>query len=126
MTESTYIPGVCNIDRMGVRRRKLEGAIALVFGVIALPILYYLNVPAIWRYVAAFVFSFGALIGFLQAKNKFCVANGMLGYSESMGKRTPLVDAEAKRIDRARTIRELGKIALYSAVLGLLGVLPIS
>jgi hypothetical protein len=125
MTESTYIPGVCNIDQAGVRRRTLEGMIVLVAGMITLPILYYFKVSALWRYVAAFGFSYGSLLGFLQAKNKFCVVNGLLGYSEELGRRTPLSDATAKRVDKRRTINELAKLTLYSALLGLLGVLPI-
>ena len=125
MPESTYTPGVCNIDRVGVRRRELEGKISLFVGVIVLSIMYYFRVAPLYRYLAAFGFAIGTFTGFVQAKNKFCVVNGGLGFYEAGGKRLPINDLEAKKKDKLRTIKELSKITVYSLLAGLLGLLPI-
>lgn len=70
-TTTNYIPGVCNINPMEIRRRRFMGHIGLIVTIVVVIALVFIE--ANW-YVRLIVFAplLLAASGYLQAKNKFC------------------------------------------------------
>jgi hypothetical protein len=59
--------------------------------------------------------------GFMQAASRFCIYFGfssMFNFAE-LGQEARVVDAEARRKDRARAMRLLGQSAVLAAVIAL-------
>jgi len=75
---TAYTPGVCNINSAEVAYRKKAGYIGAAVFVILLILLLLLDINR-WSRLVLFAPAFVAVIGFLQAKNKFCVAYGSSG-----------------------------------------------
>lgn len=75
---SAYIPGVCNINREEIAARRKAGYIGLSASVVVLALSFMLTDIRWWRVLVALP-AFIAAIGFLQAKNKFCVGYGASG-----------------------------------------------
>jgi predicted nucleic acid-binding Zn ribbon protein len=75
---SAYVPGVCNINPNEVKKRRNVGHIGLVILVVLLVVFLVLNIS---RYIRIILFlpAFISAIGYLQAKNKFCVGYGGAG-----------------------------------------------
>lgn len=77
--ESTsYVPGVCNINTKEIAQRRKAGYFGLALAVILVAAIFALNLNRYFR-VVLFVPVFISAIGFLQAKNKFCVGYGSAG-----------------------------------------------
>lgn len=77
-TTPSYVPGVCNINRTEIAYRKKAGYAGLAVLVVTFAALLALDVSS-WFRLVLFVPAFVAAIGFLQARNKFCVAYGAAG-----------------------------------------------
>ena len=114
--ENQYIPGVCNIGRSEIKRRKLAGWIGLAITVILYIILVYLAVPRLFRLVL-FIPSTAAAIGFLQARMHFCAYFGMMGLFNfgEVGKIETVGLEEFHAIDRRKALR----IIIYSTIIGI-------
>lgn len=108
MSETNYIPGICNINRAEIAYRKramwsgIAGSAAVLF------LLITLNTP--WWVTAGVLFLpvYIACIGYLQVKNKFCVSYGATGRQHADENGEPvqsISDIEALRADRAKTLR---------------------
>ena len=75
---SNYVPGVCNINPQEIKRRRQSGHIGVAITILLIMLLiatgatWYLRIIII---VPAFI----AAIGYLQARNKFCVAYASSG-----------------------------------------------
>lgn len=127
-TKEAYVPGVCNINRSEIAYRRKAGYVGLGVSLILAVALFGLGVSR-WYRLVLFLPLFIAAIGFLQAKNKFCVAygaNGQQNAAEGSAKASEISDQAAKAKDkhRARTMN------LQAALLALLGaalavVLPV-
>ena len=73
-----YVPGVCNINHAEIAYRRKAGYVGLIITLVLFVVLYALNLNQ-WFRIVLFVPAFVAAIGYLQAKNKFCVAYGANG-----------------------------------------------
>lgn len=102
---TNYVPGICNINTKEVAQRRKAGYFGLVLTVLLTAVIFALNLN---RYVRLLLFVplFVAAIGFLQAKNKFCVGYGAAGLQnaeEHSENATHVADAAAVAKDKKRT-----------------------
>jgi hypothetical protein len=74
MNESPkYIPGVCNINPIEIKRRKQSGYFSFAVAATGLGLLLFMHAP--WPYfITLFIPLFIGTLSILQAKNRFCVA----------------------------------------------------
>ncbi len=113
--QDKYIPGVCNIGRSEIKRRKQAGWFGLILTVLLLGMFIFLNVPPLWRLII-FIPAIIAAVGFLQARMHFCAYFGMQGvfnFSMEVGKTEDVVNEEFRTLDRRRAWR----IIIYSVVI---------
>jgi len=111
-----YIPGVCNIGKSEIKRRKQAGWSGLIITLILLGLLIYFDMPRSWRLVI-FIPAMMTAIGFLQAQMHFCAYFGMQGvfnFSPEIGKTDTVEQAEFRAMDR----RKAWQIITYSAIIG--------
>jgi len=95
MTEQTT-----NLSERGVRRRRTMGIIWLAISIVAAGSMILLNSARSWRLVLFVPFAFAA-VGFLQARERTCVALGMAGKRENPdGTYSNVPTAECPAIDR--------------------------
>jgi fatty acid desaturase len=114
--EDKYIPGVCNIGKPEINRRKQAGWTGLIITVILLGLFIYFDMPHPWRLII-FIPAMITAIGFLQARMHFCAYFGMRGlfnFSPEIGKTDTVEQAEFRAIDR----RKAWQIITYSAITG--------
>lgn len=99
-----YTPGVCNINHDEIVQRRKAGQLGLGLGLLILATVLSFEL-AWWWSVVAWPMLFVAAIGYLQAKNKFCVgyaAAGLQNATDGQAKASEVVDAQAKKLDKAR------------------------
>ena len=119
MSEHYYTPGVCNINEPEIAYRKKAFYLGIATGV---PLLVFLLVVKASPYTAIVMFLpvwIGA-IGYLQAKNKFCVgyaASGLFNSSPEYAETKAIVDESSKKLDKARA----RKINYQALGIGLIG-----
>lgn len=72
MSETNYVPGICNINPAEIKKRQLAGHMGLVASILFVTLALFAGLD--W-YVRLLIFipAFVAATGYLQAKNKFCV-----------------------------------------------------
>ena len=105
-SNSSYVPGVCNIGSREIMRRRAVGIAALVFAIISGYTLFVaddLNKSARWGVFFPLLVS---AIGFIQARNKFCLAYGLAGTFNfgKIGDMERVFDAESKKSDRRKAL----------------------
>jgi len=116
-TSQQYIPGVCNIGRAEIKRRKIVGWIALATTVALWAALAAAGASAAWRLVL-FVPATVAAIGFLQAAWHFCAnfgLRGVLNFGPNVGKTDTVEQAEFRRQDRRKALQIIGLSLLAGA-----------
>lgn len=124
MTNTEYVPGVCNIGGAEIKARKraayLGGAVFLALSAIFI----FTNASTIIR-LFAFIPAMGAAIGFYQARAKFCVAFGLMGVFNfgNKGKTTKVDLAESLRADRIYAYKLIAKSFVVSILLTVLVVI---
>ncbi len=106
MTESTYIPGMCNINTKEVAYRRK----AMWFGIVLSVIVFIglLLIESTWWIAALLLFIpvYIAAIGFLQVRNKFCVSYGSSGQQNANEDSTSahtVTDSDALKADKRKT-----------------------
>ena len=109
--ETKYVPGVCNIDRKGRRKRAIFGAIILA---LSLTVWFYLFASKASQYLQLILFIpyLFAFSGIWQASLSFCVGNAARHQYEIGGKTVKITDDENIRQDR----KKAAQVNLYSAV----------
>ena len=117
-TSSGYLPGVCNIGSREITRRRAVGIAALVFALISGYTLYAaddLTKSARW---GVFFPLFVSAIGFIQARNKFCLAYGLAGTLNfgKIGDMERVFDADSKKSDRRKAVAILIQSAIIAGV----------
>jgi hypothetical protein len=113
MTEIIYTPGVCNIGKEEITRRKTVGWIGLIATIIVIVVLLLLHAPVIWR-VVVFLPAFVAASGFVQTYFHFCVGfaqAGVFNVSDTVGTTQTVTDPVSKARDNKR------KVELYLYIL---------
>lgn len=101
--ENKYIPGVCNMGREEIKRRKTGGWTGLILTLVAIMLLWMLDAPKAWR-LLFFVPAVAGATGFIQAYSKFCVYFGFghLFNFGDVGKTDSIEQKEFRTKDRAR------------------------
>lgn len=115
-SRAEYIPGVCNIGRAEISRRRQSGWIGLAATIVLWAGFFLFRVPAPWRLFLFLPAALGAS-GFLQAAFHFCAAFGMRGvfnFGAEVGKTDTVEQAEFRRQD----LKKARLISLYSALIG--------
>jgi hypothetical protein len=106
MNESqSYIPGMCNINKAEVAYRKKAMWLGIGVSAVLLIVLVALSAPVLTRLIL-FVPTYVATIGYLQVKNKFCVAYGSSGKqnaSEGSDSASTIEDEAALAADKKKT-----------------------
>lgn len=107
-SSTAYIPGVCNINHAEIEYRRKTGLTGFGLALAIVATMFSFNAPW-WGSLAAFPLFFVGVIGYLQAKSKFCVSYGVSGKqnaTEGHEGALEVSDAEAKKADvaRARTL----------------------
>jgi len=121
-----YAPGACNIGPDEIARRRRSGRLGLAATVLVAVTAVALGAPPVARLVV-FAPAFVAALGYLQARERFCVAFGAAGVAnfESVGSSRAIVDADARRADRRRAIRLTARAAaIATAVTLVFALLP--
>ncbi len=97
------MPGVCNIGREEIKRRKKAGWTGLILALVAILLLWMLDAPKAWR-LLVFIPVVASATGFIQAYNKFCVYFGFghLFNFGDMGKSDNIEQKEFRTKDRTR------------------------
>jgi hypothetical protein len=118
-----YIPGVCNIGRAEVKRRKMAGYVGLAAVVVLWAVLIAARVPPVWR-LTLFLPGLLAAIGLVQARMGFCVNYGLLGVfsvGPDAGKTDTVEQAEFRRQDQRKALAILSLSLLIAAALAAAG-----
>jgi len=104
--DGAYVPGVCNIGPAEIASRRRTGHVGLIAALVLLVVLVAIGAPPIARLLIALPVAVGAS-GYLQAWLKFCAGFGALGVFNfaDRGTTTSVVDAEARRKDRAKAFQ---------------------
>jgi len=114
---SQYQPGVCNIGRDERRKRRMAG-MASLGGALAVVGYVLVSGRPDGQVLLAFPLFFGAAIGFVQDRLRFCVAFGALARYDlagSGGGAGSIAEREAVRRDRKRAVQVAG-VALSVAL----------
>lgn len=114
-----YVPGVCNIGSREIMRRRTVGIAALVFAVISGYTLLMADEVARSARWAIFFPLLVSAIGFIQARNKFCLAYGLAG-TFNFGKISDMervFDSESKKSDRKKALTILFQALVSAGVL---------
>ena len=124
-TANEYIPGVCNIGKREILRRRAVGIAALVFAVISGYTLLMTDGAARSARWAIFFPLLVSAIGFIQARNRFCLAYGLAGTFNfgTIGEMKRVFDAESKKSDRRKAVAILLQAALVAAAITLVFML---
>ena len=115
---SEYQPGVCNIGRAEIARRKQSGWIGTIATIVLWLVLILFNASAVWRLVL-FLPAFVAVVGFLQAYMHFCAAFGFRGvfnFRPQIG-RVERVEEEFRQGDRRRALQIIACSILVDSLL---------
>lgn len=116
--QGEYRPGACNIGAREIMRRRAVGIAALVFALISGYTLWMaddLNQTARW---GVFFPLFVSAVGFIQARNKFCLAYGLAGTFNfgKIGDMQRVFDTESKKLDRRKALLILIQSALIAGL----------
>ena len=117
MIESEYIPGVCNIGKDEINRRKRIGIYWLVITSLVYILFLFLDTPRILRILIS-IPVFISAIGFLQARMHFCARLGLTSFFNfgTVGKKNIVTDNEFIKQDRMQA----SKIIFYSLMIGVI------
>ncbi len=115
MTSTEYVPGVCNIGRAEITRRRRVGWFGLAATAILFGGLVALDANRWWM-LLVFLPAAMAASGFLQAHFGFCAGFSRAGVFNfgPVGQTERVADDEARTADRRRG----NQILLYSILIG--------
>jgi len=120
-SQLAYQPGVCNIGKAEIQRRKRLGWAALVVTAVAWAALAVFATPASWRLLLFFPAAF-ATSGFLQAGWRFCAAYGLLGIFnlvKDVGETDTVDQANYRKQDRRKALLIIGWSGLSGIVVAM-------
>lgn len=122
-----YRAGACNIGPAEIARRRRAGYVGVAAAAVLAILLVVFDAPAAARLAIAVPLSVG-ILGFLQARSRFCVAYGMGGLRNfgELGTETRIADAGDRLADRRRAIL-MGSAAFAASVViaGVFALLPL-
>jgi hypothetical protein len=107
---NTYIPGICNIGRAEIVKRKQAGWIGVIVTIAVWFILFVVRVQAAWQ-LLLFIPASLAVSGFLQAYMHFCAgfgSRGLFNFGPKAGKAETVMQAEFRAKDKKKSRQILG------------------
>ena len=115
---SDYIAGSCNIGPSEIHRRYQTAIAGGVLYVISFALLIATNQSTTVRFIA-FAPAMLAAVGYIQAKNRFCFAYGLMGVFnfDKAGDVKKVKDSVALKADRANAVKILVKSFLLAAAM---------
>ncbi len=123
VTEATdgYIPGICNIGKEEVRRRRNGAIMSVVLIFITVFLIQWFQLNRYWRLVI-FIPSASLVISFEQWYFKFCVAFGLKGVFNfgELGKTVSIENNEHLMKDRAKAIQRIVAGVLIGAIIAVI------
>lgn len=124
---SNYIPGICNINHAEIKRRRQAGHIGLFLSAVVLVAIVAFHAP--WAYrIIILLPVYVAAIGYLQARNKFCVGYAGSGKQHAdEGDVETIAESSAIEADklRARTMN-LQAFIIAAVVTVIVCLIPLS
>ncbi len=123
-TSDIYIPGVCNIGKEEIKKRRQFGIVGLILTIITYFILVYFDVTKGFRFLTS-IPSVISAIGFLQAQMHFCAYFGLaeIFNFDKLGKSDKVENDEFVRKDKKRARSIIYISVLIGIVVGLLSVI---
>ena len=117
MSSTTYIPGTCNVGRSEIRQRKLVGLVGLFFSISSLIGLMSIGAAREAR-LGIFLPLMIASVGFVQVRNKFCLAYGFAGTFNfgKLGDISRVSDPINRSADRVASVKVLLKSFLLASI----------
>jgi hypothetical protein len=115
---SDYIAGSCNIGPSEIHRRYQTAIVGGVLYVICLVLFLVTDQSSTVR-LAAFAPAMLAAVGYIQAKNRFCFAYGLMGVFnfDKAGDVKKVKDPVALKPDRVNAVKILVKSFLLAAAM---------
>ena len=114
----TYIPGVCNIGRAEIAKRKQAGWVGVIATIAVWIVLFAVRVQAAWQ-LLLFIPASLAASGFLQAYMHFCAgfgSRGLFNFGPEAGKTETVAQAEFRAKDRKKARQILGLSLIIGVV----------
>jgi hypothetical protein len=122
--DGDYGAGACNIGDAEVRRRRDAGIVGAAAAAVVAVALVVAGAPAGWRLVVA-VPAFFSVLGFAQARSRFCVAFALAGVREAgPGGGRRLVVATDRPADLRKAILMVIGSAAIAGAIGVAFALP--
>lgn len=118
-SELKYIPGVCNIGPIEIKRRLRNGYIGLGISLLFISVVMVFGLSQFWKIGLFFPIAF-SLAGFLQARKKFCLLYGFFGLFSITGKRNTVHLDEQYRQDRNMALQLTFQVVIGSICITLL------
>ena len=121
---NNYIPGVCNIGKEEITKRRQSGIVGLILTILTYSLFVYFDVFKGVRFLTSIPAVISA-IGFLQARMHFCVYYGLaeMFNFDSLGKSKKVENDEFVRKDKKRARSIIYYSVLIGIVVGLLAVI---
>ncbi|HWY98871.1 MAG TPA: hypothetical protein VNY36_07295 [Bacteroidia bacterium] len=115
--EGRYIPGVCNIGKKEIIRRRNGAIFASILTAIIIATLLLTHADKLWRFLV-FLPLVSVGVGFQQWYYKFCAGFGMKGIFnfKELGESISVEQAEMLKADKTKAI----KMIITSVLFGLL------
>jgi hypothetical protein len=123
--EASYVPGVCNINREEIDKRRNIGHLGLVVFIALLVILLITSLSRYYR-IVLFLPAMLSASGYLQARNHFCVGYAGAGQQNATpgsAKASEVVDEKAKSVDKNRARKMNIQTSLIAAVVTVVAIL---
>jgi hypothetical protein len=121
----TYEPGVCNIDRAGVRWRKNLAFVCLISWIVSLAVMHYIHFGILFRVIIGAGFGYMTALNIIQAREHFCVMNASKRTFEMNLRKRKITDDLYKDLDRKKMRSVIGRSLIFAAIGGCLGLLPL-
>ena len=104
MASTNYVPGVCNINPVEIRQRRMSGHVGLLITGVLIALVFVLHASSYLR-IVIFMPAFISAIGYLQARNKFCVGYAGAGqqHADDGGTAQTITDKKALALDKRKT-----------------------
>ena len=124
MNTINYVPGVCNIGKEEINKRKRAGIVGLILTVLTYSLFVYFEVSKGVRFLT-FIPAVISAIGFLQARMRFCAYYGLaeMFNFDSLEKSNKVDNNEFVRKDKKRARQIIYYSVLIGIVVGLLAVI---
>ncbi|MWV65721.1 hypothetical protein GRS48_12950 [Halorubrum sp. JWXQ-INN 858] len=110
-----YQPGVCNIGPAERRKRLLLGVASLLGSVVLVAAVLAVGWP-LWTLLFVLFPLYGAAMGFLQYRERFCVGFAGIGVFDVGGGTHEITDPQALEADRKHAVRLNTKALAVGAV----------